>query len=87
METDPEYQHTLKPFVQKFLDVSQGPTSRGPAKDLEAILPEWVPGQDIHGVIKKAQAGSAPMEESFDQFHSDRRNTMLNEALMKWCTK
>ena len=87
METDPEYQHTLKPFVQKFLDVSQGPASRGPARDLEAILPEWVPGQDIHGVIKKAKAGSAPMEESFDRFHSDRRNTMLNEALMKWCTK
>lgn len=64
METDPEFQHTLKPFVQKFLDVSHGPNSRGPAEDLEAILPDWVPGQDIHGIIKKAQAESAPMEEA-----------------------
>ena len=26
-------------------------------------------------------------EESFDPFHSDRRNNRLNEALMKWCIK
>jgi len=39
--------------------------------------------------IKKAMGKEEDdkKEESLDRFHSDRRNTMLNEALMKWCTK
>jgi hypothetical protein len=65
METDPEYQYTLKPFAQKLLAMSQSPSSRGPAKDLEAICPDWVPGQDIFGVVKKAQEqmGATTMRE------------------------
>ncbi len=39
--------------------------------------------------IKKAMGKEEDdkKEESFDPFHSDRRNSRLNEALMKWCTK
>ena len=39
--------------------------------------------------IKKAMGKEEDdkKEESFDRFHSDKRNTRLNEALMNWATK
>ena len=54
METDPDYQFTLKRFVEKFLRYSQSGGSV--ESSLEAACPDWVPGQDIFSVVKKAKA-------------------------------
>ena len=64
METDPDYQFTLKRFVEKFLRYSQSGGSV--ESSLEAACPDWVPGQDIFSVVKKAQEqmGATTMKES-----------------------